>query len=290
MNDVALKISSHALSSLNLKLRSRSFKRNVKQRTIFNPQPTLRLVLCMRANTIILFIVIIAFSLFTSCNTNTRSHPPTALGAMSSQTGARGAPRFRGRGQPRADSEPRSDNERRDANVDRKRASEKNNFTVRGGALTRGNPFIRGGDGGARNQAGQKARGTESQKLSESSRENTREPRASNSSRGDRGSTRSQAGSSGERVTRKSKEDAIQGHFVKYLRGGNPVRGRGSTRTNARGGNIARSGTRHHSDRALSSSNSSPNWRDPRHDGGGSYMQNMSELYQTVCFPFSPVY
>ena len=264
MNDFLPRNFSHPLSSLNL-IQScdlQSSGQIVEQR-LFNPQLTSQPLLCIRTSTIILFLLIIAVSLLTLCNTDTHLYHPAALGAMSTQTGARGASRFRGRNQPRADTEPRSDSERRE-----KRAPEKANFTVRGGALTRGNPFARPGDRGGRNQVVSKARGAESQKRPDSSHQSTRGSRTNGSTRGDRGASRSHTSSNSERSARTSKEDGIQGHFVEYLRGGLSAGSRGGTST--RGGSVSK------------------NWRNARQEGG-SYMQNMSDLYQTVCIP-SPLY
>ena len=252
----------------------------------------------MHSNTIRLyfFFFIITFSLFALCDINPYIHHPAALGAMSTQTSARGASRSRGRAQPRTDSEPRSDSERT-ANDQKRVAAKaakatKSSFSIRGAATLRGSPLIKTGDGGARSQVGQRARRTEQQQISSSSRGNGRGSRADSSVRG---GTRSQVANNSESGDQKPKGDGIQGHFVEYLSGGSTARGKGSTKTGTRGSFGIRGGSRTQSDRTLfnkSFSKSSPAmgslgqaWRDPRRDGTGNYMQSMAEYFQTVCIP-----
>ena len=245
----------------------------------------------MHSNTILLYLIIILFSILALCDTNICIHRPAALGAMSTQTGARGASRSRGRAQPRTDSEPRSDNER--AANDQKRVAAKaakSNFSIRGGATSKTSPVTKSGDGGTRNQAGQRTRATEQQQFSGSS--HSRGGRAESSSRG---ATRSRVANTGEGGDRKPKGDGVQGHFVEYLSDLGTKKGRGSTMACTRGGHGSRGGSRTQSDRTLSTRSSSKSsstigsagqaWRDPRRDGNANYMQSMADYFQTVCTP-----
>ena len=249
----------------------------------------------MHTNTILLYLIIIVFSVFTLCDTTTYIHPPALLGAMSSQTGARGASRSRGRLQPRTDPELRSDSERL-ANDQKRVAAKaaKSNFTIRGGAAPRGSSVTKTGDAAARSQAGQRARGSEQKQYSGTSR--GRGARVDGSS--SRGVARIQAANDNENADLKPKGDGIKGHFVEYLSGGSSSRGGSSTRGSARGGFTSKPGSRTQNDRTPSTKSSTKSsstagsrgqaWRDPRQEGNGNYMQSMADLFQTVWILSSP--